>query len=192
MSTLETAAFGVLWLLVMGLALLVLVLYRQLDRLIIREQTAGASLLPAGSLLPDLLVVGSRGLEALEPPDHQDFWLLGFVTTTCPACQTFLRELTLIPRDFPSEVVVRGEQLDKEPQDPAIKCRWIATPGDLQTYFGVTVVPTIYLVREKTIIAGTLDGSSTGLRRLIEAGLSVRNGAGGYESPALQPINSST
>jgi hypothetical protein len=189
MSGFESTVFVVLWALVLLLALLVLVLYRQLDRLIVREQAGTATLLPAGSTLPDLLVVMGDDLDTIDPPSR-GVWLLGFVTTTCGACQTFLRELAGTERDFPSIVVVRGQELENEPQDPTIQCRWIANPGDLPTYFGVSVVPTLYLLRDKTVLAATIDGSSLGIQRLLEAGRSSQIGQDGAPTPVAEPLPS--
>ncbi|HEV7564739.1 MAG TPA: hypothetical protein VGO31_02120 [Microbacteriaceae bacterium] len=168
MSGAENITFAALWLLVGFLGLLVLVLYKQLDRLILREDTAGVSLLPTGSEMPDLQVLGAHGIELLEIPDHSSVWALAFVTTTCGACANFLRELQAIRRDFPTVVVVRGESLKDEPDDPQITCRWIAMPGDLPELFAVTVVPTIYVLKDRTILAGTVDGSAVGVRRVLD------------------------
>jgi hypothetical protein len=189
MSGFESTVFVVLWALVILLAMLVLVLYRQLDRLIVREQSGSATLLPAGSTLPDMLVVMGDHLDTLDAPSR-GIWLLGFVTTTCGACQTFLRELAATERDFPSVVIVRGQELENEPQDPAIQCRWIANPGDLQTFFGVSVVPTLYLLRDRTVLASTIDGSSLGIQRLLEAGRASRVGEDGTPTRVAEPLPS--
>ena len=85
MSPAETAIIVALWIVLASLALLVLVLYRQLEKAYLRQQRPVDAGLAAGTEAPTIAVITGRSTGPLELPGDGSLSLLVFVTTACPA-----------------------------------------------------------------------------------------------------------
>lgn len=68
MSTIEIIAFGSLWLTLLALALLLLLLYRQVERAYQRASREQASGLAPGVEVPELEILTATGIETFSLP----------------------------------------------------------------------------------------------------------------------------
>lgn len=158
MSTAATVGFVTLWLFLLGLAALVVVAFRQIER---AQQSVvpSATALPVGADVPEIRVVTQRGIEPV--PHGDDPYILAFVSTECGACDTVLRHWFDNGSPVRTVVVVtspgRSEYTDREP--PENVALWgIANPGDARLSFNVNVVPTIYAIAGGKVVGVVTEG----------------------------------
>src|SRR5205807_841192 len=97
MNTTEMAVFVGLWLVLFSLALLVLLMYRQVEK----AYSAGsfgrsAGLLP-GVEFPGIEVIVAEGMTTLSFPTEGRI-VVAFLSTTCDACRKLVDALVMEPR----------------------------------------------------------------------------------------------
>jgi hypothetical protein len=169
---LETAAFGTLWLFAALLAVLVLILYRQLERAY-QAGTTGvdAALLP-GVQAPDLEIVMPDGqLVPFEFPAPDQIGLLAFVSSDCDSCLTLMKAMRKFEVRLPGGVIalVNGEDDGRlRPfRTERTQVHWLAHPPDAIYRYGVNRVPLVYAVRGRTVLASAHIASAKGVEDLL-------------------------
>lgn len=167
MTGIETIAFGVLWLVLAALTVLVLILYRQVEKTLVKGlQSPG---LPVGSIAPPVDVLGAGKTRTIQVPPEGD-QLLIFASTTCDSCEKLIAEITRPGYEPPAPalVLVVGEGFDRFAAEPEsdVQLEWLANPADMTHSYRVNVVPTAYLIRDGRIAAMTTDPTAAGLRTL--------------------------
>lgn len=173
MNALETTAFGVLWVMLLGLALLVLVLYRQVEKAYRQgtSEVAGEAL-AAGTAAPDLEVIRDGEMTNLDLPD-EGLILLAFVSDGCEACAAFISDLN--GDNFPAVktmLLATGANLPEldRVDESRVAIRTVVSPADVKESYRVSAVPMLYLVRDTVIIGASHDGSPDGVRALLASG----------------------
>jgi hypothetical protein len=193
-SPIETVAFAVLWVVLLSLAALVLLLYRQVEKAYQQSTAVASNPLPPGTTAPDIDVVYEGQIRPLDFPADGDA-LLVFVTSTCDACRSLLRWLASSGDAPPVEtiVLITGEGfrefLDRTSHH--LTLRWIASPADINQQYRVNLVPMLYLVRDRTILGASNDSSPAAVRALLaEAGAAPQlwgNGARAATADSTPP-----
>jgi hypothetical protein len=180
MSPTETAIIIALWIVLAALALLVLVLYRQLEKAYLRQQRPVDAGLAAGTEAPEIAVVSGRSAGPLELPADGSMSLLVFVTTACPACAKLMPLLTDGAIGVPAIVLISGEGFHEyaDLETPTFRAHWLVNLADADHLYGVSVVPTIYVLRGQTILARTIDGTRDGILAALAEARARENGDG--------------
>jgi hypothetical protein len=171
MSAVEVVAFATLWIGFIGLAALVLVLYRQVEKAYAGAEAAGDTGLVPGSEIPEIEVLADVGEALLPLPDGDDPWLIAFVTTSCSACSTLLEELPRAEVAGPKIALVSGEDTPHFGTVPGIRYEWLAHPPDVVQSFGVVNVPMVYVVRGTTVLASGVASTTAAVDELLRQGL---------------------
>lgn len=198
MTPIETIAFATLWLVLLCLAGLVLILYRQVEKAYQRS-AAVANPLPPGTQAPPIDVLADGGGRELELP-ADGLTLLVFVTTTCPACEDLLHRLTLVRESLPGRtvVLVTGEGFEEffARSTSELSVLGVAHPADVSDGYRVSMVPMLYLLDGRTVLGASTDGSTEGLESLLATANSVSptadSGAvtrGGGNGPVARPLD---
>lgn len=172
MSTAVLVVFGVLWLAALALAGLVLIVYRELDGAYARtEASLSSGGLTEGSRPAPLLVVGPGGTEELRLADETGTRLVGIVSTDCSACEATMASLQEGLDGAPETIVlITGSQRKfVEYGRPGLTLHWVHNTADLQFRLGVTVVPTLYLLRDGAVVDSTTDGSPGAIEELVRS-----------------------
>jgi hypothetical protein len=191
MSTIEIIAFGTLWFVIVMLALLLLLLYRQVERAYERAALGQAAGLPPGTEAPEIEVLTADGTETFGFPDDEELALLAFVSSDCAACDRLLEALRLgVPQVNRTVIAARSESEDGErfANLPApLEVIWPAYPGSILHDYGVRVVPLCYLSRRNRVVASGAPSSRTELDDLVassnsEAGAKVLAATGSAKS----------
>lgn len=166
MTAMQTVVFGILWVTLVVLTLLVYVAFRQIGRA--QQATLGApAALPVGSHAPPINVLDGS---AISPYSRDDpAYLLAFVSTTCAACARFMDALGNERPAVPLSVVVSGNGGERweRARSASVDVRWLALPADAPSLYRINVVPTIYLIEHGKVAAVSTDGSLDGVRRLL-------------------------
>jgi hypothetical protein len=155
----------------LGLAALVLLLYRQVEKAY-QEGIGGQSggLLP-GVNAPDIEVTFDKRDQPLAFPAADELAILAFVSTDCDACGSLV---TALDRqvDFRGTVLglVNGEKNSRFPPKHLSRVRllWLAHPPDVIRSYGASTVPMVYVVRGRTILASKVVATASGVERLLE------------------------
>jgi hypothetical protein len=178
MSPAETAIIVALWIVLASLALLVLVLYRQLEKAYLRQQRPVDAGLAAGTEAPTIAVITGRSTGPLELPGDGSLSLLVFVTTACPACAKLMPLLRDGSIGVPAIVLVSGDGFREyaDLETPTFRAHWLVNLADADHLYGVSVVPTIYVLRGRTILARTIDGTRDGILAALAEARSRGNG----------------
>jgi hypothetical protein len=180
MSPPEVVAISVLWIVLLGLAGLVLVLYRQLDKAYrSAEESDVAALLP-GVEAPEIEILGEDGIEPLAFPAPGEIGLMAFVSTTCDACHNLLQALGRESLGVTWRMgLVNGEDTREYKRGwDGVDLEWLAHPPDVVRSYGVTQVPYVYAVKGKTILASGAAAGRGGLERLLEEARERASSAG--------------
>jgi hypothetical protein len=170
MSGIELVAFGVLWAVLVGLAALVLVLYRQVERAYAASARGAPGGLSPGTEAPGLEVLQGTEIVEWHVPDDDRIRVLAFVTTTCEACVRLLRALTDLERreGVQPVVLVQGEaQGEMAALMRELETVWIAHPPEVVTNYGITIYPLVYVVRGRTVLASRSVASRGDLSKLV-------------------------
>jgi hypothetical protein len=182
MKPIETVAFGTLWVVLLALAGLVLVLYRQLDKAYRESTGAVSNALPRGTKAPPVAVLGDSEIEEDLTLPEGELAVLAFVTTACEACADLVKRL-MSGEDAPSTrtaVLVTGEGYRDYVGvgEPRVTMHWIVSPADVKDDWRVSLVPMLYAVRDGIVLAASNDGSSEGVWGLLDEAGATGNGAG--------------
>ena len=156
---------AVLWLLVIGLALTVLALTRQIGLLHERISPVGAlspkSNVKAGDPAPalSLLDLQGRPLHIGGPSENESRTLLFFLSPSCPICETLLPTLERVARtEVPRVRVVLASDGDPEEHQSFVAAKRIAhlpyvLSAPLGKSYGVAKLPYAVLIDEHGIVA---------------------------------------
>jgi hypothetical protein len=170
-SGLEISIFTALWVVLLALAALVLILYRQMERAYRRAAAADASL-PPGSEAPEIQVLRPDGsIEDLDLSDHHERIVLAFVRAGCEPCSRLLRELAHDGLPERTIALVNGEGFNEyaHAQNDTFEARWLAHPPDVVRAYGVTVAPLVYVVRRGVVLSAKSTSSRQGVEELLAA-----------------------
>jgi thiol-disulfide isomerase/thioredoxin len=167
----ETIAFAVLWVILICLAVLVLLLYKQLERAYAGTPGSNSGL-SAGSRVPDLEVINSTGLSWYRFPDVDDPILAAFVSTTCAGCYDLLRTLDRDVDEYRKEVFTVGEISDEFRRAVgSLSYQALAHPYDAEHGLGLTALPTLFLVGRRVVLGTTTATGRKGIQRFLTASL---------------------
>lgn len=172
MTTVQTITAVVLWTVVLTLLLLVLLLYRQVER---AYQSAGVGrgggLLP-GVEFPAIEIMTEAGQDFLQLPTDSEPYLVAFATPDCDGCITLLN--TLAKRKA-FEGVAIGVLIDPVPQGrpvpefpEGLPIYGAASPLGIRRSFGITTVPLLYVMRERTVLASGTVLKDEEITRLLQ------------------------
>jgi hypothetical protein len=185
MSTLQTTVYFALWITLVSLGGLVVILYRQVDKAYLRSG-AVATALPVGATAPELPVISEAGMQPLPFFAESQLGALAFLTTTCSGCHDTAKLLASgVLGDVPVAAVYSGEGSADFLEDQTDRFRkyWLTSDGDATERYNVSVVPTVYMLRGRTIVAASSDGSREGLEKLLHAA-----SEGSEESALRSPV----
>lgn len=178
MTSIQTLAYITLWLVLMALAGLLLLLYRQVEKAYQESIDGEASGLLSGVRAPDIEITWDKRDQPLSFPDEQTLGLLAFVSTDCEACAKLV---TAVDRrlDFDGPIIglVNGEHNAQFPPKDLkrVELRWLAHPPDVIRSYGASSVPMVYVIRGRTVLASKVVATASGVERLIDE-------ARGYEA----------
>lgn len=194
MNGIETVAFGTLWAALFLLGALVFLLYRQVEK----AYAVGTGLenvgLPPGVEAPEVEIVTSNGVGALELPSNGEITLVAFLTTSCESCVKLAEVLRRGEVHSGTAIgLVSGENDGtlRGGEDGRFRMLWLAHPPDIVRSYGVNLTPLVYVLRGKTILASKSVHSAAGLGKLLqeaqtnEAGLKGAVGSKSARSPAF-------
>jgi hypothetical protein len=156
MTTQQTIVIAIMWLLVAGLFVLVLLLYRSVDRAYGQASRIRQGGLLPGAEAPPVEILTGAGIDFLAPPAVDSEYLLGFVSGDCRECTELL--MTLLDDDAPALpatlVIVDGKGFDVSvPDGSPIAIHPAAHPPDIQRGYGLTTLPMLYVMRNWTVLA---------------------------------------
>lgn len=176
MSTPETIVSVVLWVIAASVLLLLLLLYRQVDRAYGSSDAGQATALLPGVELPPVEVMTSTGPGFLELPEGPEPSILAFIGTDCDRCSRLvetLREESVF--DGPAtclfvDATPDGEAVRQAP-DNSEKMRFFsaAYAPDIPRAFGVNSVPLVYVLDGKTVLAARSAADRPELEELLGA-----------------------
>lgn len=170
MSSAQALVFGILWVAVVLLGVLVLLLYREVERAYsVSPARQSAGLLP-GVTLPDLEVVENAQVILLPGLRSDGRFLLVFVKQSCDRCEPLLKTLESGKMEIRSAVIVLEGRTPKirRALPPPIEVYEPAYPNDVARDFGVTLVPLAYVASGGRVVATGSPTSSAELAALLE------------------------
>jgi hypothetical protein len=187
----QTIVVVVFWFALIGLAGLILLLFRQVERAY--RHTADvhqAGLLP-GVEAPDIeVLVGSRIVPLGFPEDQHH--VLAFVNGDCDICAELLKELAVGGVfDGPIEALLMdasGPPIDPASLPARISIHAVAHPPDIRRSYGVSVTPFVYFMNGKTVLSARSVWTAAGLSKLVDEAqsadreLRVALGRNGYSA----------
>jgi hypothetical protein len=170
MSGLEIAVFTALWVVLLGLATLVLALYRLVDRAYRLGATADAALAP-GSQAPEIEVLRADGsVMAIDPTDEPGRLILAFVRSGCEACTELMEELPVDGLGANAIALVNGEGFSEYANgDRGLRTLWLAHPPNVIRDYGVTVAPLVFVLKDGVVLAAKSISTRPEFERLVEA-----------------------
>lgn len=148
MSPVQTILFTALWLVLLALAGLLLLLYRQVARAY-SDGLATRALIAEGSEAPTIEVVRGSGFGPLEfSPSCPT--VLTFMEIGCSSCNQLLPRMK---RRAGMKVVALFGNAGERPGDLPDDCEalWLAHPHDVLTAYEVSAYPTVVVVRDAKI-----------------------------------------
>lgn len=164
-----------LWVAMVGLAFLVLVLYRQVDRLYGVDGGGGSQPLQPGTEAPEIRIVSTSGQDtALEPPVGQDIYLVVFLMQSCSSCIQLVRSVKLSPHLLGKVVGVligetKGEFAMKRVAPMTLFS--LTDPGEVVRTYAVSQTPMAYAIRDGVIMGGRYSPTAKDLEDILrEAG----------------------
>lgn len=169
MSTATTVGFAVLWIVTATLLLLVLILYRQVEKAYrFANEDAGASLAP-GSSFPTIEVL-HEGLEKRLDINQEGEVVAAFVSTSCPACAHLLNDLIRKPVNAPVRVFVHGAGYEeyRDRSNGQISMHWLAHPPDAAQDVGISVYPQVFVVIDGLVTSSKSVNNSLAITRMLQ------------------------
>lgn len=176
MSSIEIAMFTVLWVLALALLILVVSLYRLVDKAYSGSGSADlSSALPTGSVISEIDVLGPTGATRLDVSTKART-LLVFAKSQCAGCESLVPAL----REFGGDAIVlllEGERYPRHgselPSNVAVAA--LAYPEDTSRELGVLSVPLVYALDEGNVMAVGSPTTKPGLDALLEAASKERS-----------------
>lgn len=185
MKTTVIVAFLALWFVLIVLALLVLLLYRQFERTYLGSNQ-GASLAP-GSRLPPVEVATEAGLWVLELPPMSATTYAVVATTKCEDC---LRILENLPSLVSRERITLFTAGEWNPRFREAARGYVAYalghPPDAERALGISGYPTTIAVRDGRVVGSTGDHSHARLAGFVAAAEELNLSE--YESADVGPL----
>ena len=164
MSTQESLAFLVLWVVAIALFALVISLYRLVDRAYSgSESSATANALKPGTVIPAIEVLTPDGIRELEPsPNGRS--LLVFARSDCHGCELLAEGLRGVDVDATVLLIEGARYPSSGPTLPShVRVAALAYPRDTPEEFGVATVPLVFALQGQTVLAA---GSPTSEREI--------------------------
>lgn len=167
MTTIEVIAYGTLWVMLMTLGALVLLLYRQLEK-VYSGSDAAESGLKAGERTSSVEIATSLGTEVFDMPDQDRPMLIAFISTTCEACRDLVSALRSEAQTDSVILFVAGEKDEEFAETVAgIAALWLAHPFDAERAYGISAYPTTFLVQNGVIVGSTTKTSKRAIGDLM-------------------------
>jgi hypothetical protein len=155
MSSLQLVVYGVLWVCLMTLGALLLLLYRQVEKVYQDSYTQRNIPLAAGVEAPSIEIIDDDGAEAPLVFGSDDE--LSVVAFLMPSCSTCVDVVEVLHRDSPvpgrSLGVVLGEDKGEFHRSDSFLPVWAAHPPDVMRAYGVGQTPFAYVLRGSTVLA---------------------------------------
>jgi hypothetical protein len=190
MTSIQAISAIVLWALVLALSALVIMLYREVDLAYGKATRVSRPGLPIGSAFPGIDVVdATRGEVPLRLHDSRGPAVIAVVSSTCSACaETVARAFERGSTSCPLVVLVTGAgwRYEEFETDLRATIRWISNPGDVLARLKVSVVPSLFAVRDGIVVESTTDGSDSGLVAMIRSATDGEAGSVQNTIPALE------
>lgn len=173
MPTFALLVLSVLWFAALLLAILVLVLYRQVDGALRQANDTTNSGLPAGAAFPVQVEIvstsGAGGLGQLSLPTGPELALIAFMQPACGACERVGR--LLAEGGFKGRVVglLAGEGVASYARTPSVHASFfgLASPTEATQQFGVTSYPTLLFVQSGMVRASGSVATRGGFEQLL-------------------------
>jgi hypothetical protein len=171
MTTQQSIVIAVMWMVVAGLFALVLLLYRSVERAY-RQSSRGqqGGLLP-GAEAPPVEILTGDGIEFLPPLATDRPYFLGFVNGDCDDCARLLDALLdgAGHSTRAALVLVDGRAFERPiPVDAPVEVHPAAHPPDIQRGYGVSVLPLVYVMRNRTVLAVGSPAAPEQVHELLE------------------------
>ncbi len=151
----------------LGLAALVILLYRQLARAYDAPAVGRSGVVP-GSQATDVEIMTDDGLGFFEFPSSDQPFLATFVSTNCVECHKLLKVLRRLRVD--SLVVFSAGE-----QNPAfaaassgLPLHSLGHPPDAERDYGIVIYPTTVVVRHRLVLGSTTGTSDAELTALFD------------------------
>jgi hypothetical protein len=168
----QTIVIAVLWVAVLGLMALVLLLYRQVDRAYAGGRASKTGGLKPGVQLPEVTIISDDGVGALELPGGPEPSLLAFVSLDCDGCNALMKTLARRKAFNGTVMAVVVEGIPRGlpvPDLPPEVTTYAAHSGaQLRRALGITVVPLVYVLRGRTVLATGTVATDDEVRDLLE------------------------
>ncbi len=170
MTPQQTIAISVIWIAVFVLATLVLLLYRQVDRAYRGDSGGRASLLIAGSLAPEIEVLDSGEIRSFDFSANGERHLAAFVKSGCGRCEELLGALIgptrpPLPTTF---FLIDGAALPRQDLPVDSRVFALAHPADVIASYGLAVVPAVYVLKGRSVLAAKSVWSSEDIAGLLD------------------------
>lgn len=168
MSTQESVAFVVLWVVAIGLFVLVLSLYRMIDRAYSGSgSSATANALKPGTAIPAIEVLTPEGIRELEPSPSERS-LLVFARSDCQGCEMLAEGLRESDVDATVLLIDGAKYPSSGPPLPSyVRVVALAYPQDTPREFGVVTVPLVFALHGQTVLAAGSPTSERGISALL-------------------------
>lgn len=187
MSGLEEVTFAALWTVFAILTLLLLMLYRQVDRAYRETGSTQSAPLLAGQEAPAVEVLDGERFVNVNF-DTGRMTLLVFVSAQCEACAERMKDI-LSPHTFDRKtvVLVSGEGFSEYVRqvNDDFRIYWLAHPPDAMRSYGINRVPVAYMLDGRTIVASRVLASDRDLPMLEEEAEAVHATSAEAESAEL-------
>lgn len=158
MTELQTVVVLSLWLAMAGLASLVLVLYKQVDRLYGAGGGGGSQPLEAGTEAPEIRIVSTSGQDTpLEAPEGQDIYLVVFLMQSCSSCIQLVRSVKLSPHLLGKVIgLLIGETTGEFAMKRVAPMTLfsLTDPGQVVRTYAVSQTPMTYAISNGVILGG--------------------------------------
>lgn len=175
MSTTTIVAFSALWFVLIVLALLVLLLYRQVERAYLRGNQ-GAQL-AVGSRMPPIEVAMKTGVSRYDYPQDPVTTYAVVATTKCEDCISVLESLPgLVPKERMT-LFTAGEWNPRfRSAATGYAVHALGHPPDAERALGISGYPTIIAIRDGRVVASTGDHSHSRLAAFVAAAEELKLG----------------
>ncbi len=160
MSTPETIISVTLWVVAVTVLLLLLLLYRQVDRAYGSNEAGQSTALLPGVELPPVEVMTPSGPGFLELPAGPEPSILAFIGTGCDRCARLVETLKSesafygLANCLFVDATPAGEAVGEVPDNSEnVKFYSAAYAPDIPRAFGVNSVPLVYVLDGRTVLA---------------------------------------
>ena len=186
MTSGQVTVFAILWMVLVGLSLLVLALYRQVNVAYSSRVQFRSGGLRIGVESPEVLVFANGGVSGLSSLMREPKMIVAFARPSCDRCETLMRTFEMTPPEIPVAVLlVEGSAPRMRKRFSAsISVFELAHSEDASRDFAVSILPLVYILGNGVVEAV---GSAATLRELddlIAASVGAETGGRVAEEPA--------